>query len=83
MIIVFFKKKKQFNDYLTPKIFIVTNHVTIADFYLFTKLYHRVCDMTDTEKGGKFVHFFRWYVFFSIYYYIFNFVIIFSYKGLI
>ena len=39
----------------------MTNHVTIADFYLFTKLYHRICDMTDIEKGGKYVHLFRWY----------------------
>lgn len=41
----------------------MTNHVTIADFFLYIHTYDVVSVWTDDEKSNKFVHYFRWYLF--------------------
>lgn len=41
--------------------FVTSKHITMADLYLLIRLADKVTDFTDSDKGGKYVHFFRWF----------------------
>lgn len=49
---------------LENKTFLVSNHITIADLFLFSHSYDLVSKFNDDDKRGKYIHFFRWYVLF-------------------
>lgn len=46
--------------HLESRTFFVGNHVTFADFYMFTQLYDNLIDMTDEQKL-QYHNLFRWY----------------------
>lgn len=46
--------------YLEPKTFFVSNHLTFADLFMFTKLYDTMVEMTDEQKN-QFNNIFRWF----------------------
>lgn len=46
--------------FLEPRTFAVSNHVTLADLYLFALLHGRVTQLDDNEKN-QFNNVYRWY----------------------
>ncbi|CAD8090577.1 unnamed protein product [Paramecium sonneborni] len=50
-----------FLQHLESRVFFVTNHVTLADLFLYIHTYDVVSTWSDEEKSGKYVHFFRWF----------------------
>ena len=46
--------------HLESRTFFVGNHLTFADFYMFTQLYDNVIEMTDEQKL-QYNNLFRWY----------------------
>ncbi|CAD8204705.1 unnamed protein product [Paramecium octaurelia] len=50
-----------FLKHLESRVFFVTNHVTLADLFLYIHTYDVVSTWNDEQKAGKYVHFFRWF----------------------
>ncbi|CAD8170383.1 unnamed protein product [Paramecium octaurelia] len=50
-----------FLKHLESRVFFVTNHVTLADLFLYIHTYDIVSTWNDEQKVGKYVHFFRWF----------------------
>ncbi|CAD8070852.1 unnamed protein product [Paramecium sonneborni] len=50
-----------FLQHLESRVFFVTNHVTLADLFLYIHTYDVVSTWNDEQKSGKYVHFFRWF----------------------
>ena len=52
--------RKHLQKHLESRTFFVANHLTFADFYMFTQLYDNLIEMNDDQKN-QYNNLFRWF----------------------